>query len=105
MSRMRSDAPTRPPPAPLNKKGLFRPRPISRWPPDWPLPCRCGAMGGGVLDVVHFVRLSFWRRQPVPTVTTHCEPGQVRKEAAAAILSGAEVWLAGAATYRLRLRR
>ena len=39
-----------------------------------------------------------WRRRLVFPVTTGCEPGQVRKEAAAAIHSGAGVGLAGAAS-------
>ena len=38
----------------------------------------------------------FWRRQSVSLVAINCEPGQVRKEAAAAIHSGAGVGLAGA---------
>ncbi len=34
-------------------------------------------------------KLSIWRRKPVPSAASGCEPGQVRKEAAAAARSGA----------------
>jgi len=37
-----------------------------------------------------------WRRRLVFPVATGCEPGQVRKEAAAAAPSGAGIGLAGA---------
>ena len=43
-----------------------------------------------------WLRTVFWRRQSVSLVAINCEPGQVRKEAAAAIHSGAGVGLAGA---------
>ena len=49
----------------------------------------------GVFDWLQAV---FWRRQSVSLVAINCEPGQVRKEAAAAIHSGAGVGLAGAAS-------
>ena len=46
--------------------------------------------------VVEWLRAVFWRRQSVSLVAINCEPGQVRKEAAAAIDSSAGVGLAGA---------
>ena len=46
--------------------------------------------------LVWWLRTVFWRWQSVSLVAINCEPGQVRKEAAAAIHSGAGVGPAGA---------
>ena len=43
-----------------------------------------------------------WRRRLVSPVAKGCEPGQVRKEAAAASESGAGVRLAGAVSKQMR---
>ena len=45
---------------------------------------------------VEWLQAVFWRRQSVSLVAINCEPGQVRKEAAAAAPSSVGIRLAGA---------
>lgn len=48
--------------------------------------------------VVEWLQAVFWRRQSVSLVAINCEPGQVRKEAAAATRSSARIRLVGVAS-------